>query len=139
MVNAIATIAAAPAIHSRSARVRSTSLGRQPLGNSIRSGATVELTWEQVTNAHTQRAGEPNQVKSRAVADTPLDPAHVAAPQAGLVGEGFLRNPLLLAEFADPVAQRPECGVLGRLTCLARHTPDRGAVASFEATPDRIQ
>jgi hypothetical protein len=81
----------------------------------------------QVLDPDTEGLGESDYVESRAVADAAFNPAHVAAADAGEVGQGFLGQPFPPAQFADSSANPLEREVFGGKQGLPGHPRHPGA------------
>lgn len=69
--------------------------------------------WQQFTNTHFECAGNGMQLEDRDVPHAALDPRHVRAVQAGVVGKLLLRQTTLHANRADSVSDLSEQGLRG--------------------------
>lgn len=66
------------------------------------------VLWEQLPNGYFECAGNGLQLQQRDISHSPLDPRHVRAVQAGVVGKVFLRQATPDANLADSISDLPE-------------------------------
>ena len=89
---------------------------RMPLSLSLspmKRDIEASLPLEQVRLPHPQRHRQLRQIQHRDVALAPLHRADVGAVKPGFEGQGFLRQPPLLAQAADALPQAGKVGLLG--------------------------
>ena len=94
----------------------------------------------QVRHRNAQGDGQPLDIQQRDVAFAALDTANVGPMKAGKVAQRFLRNPLLLADFAESfpksnlyVGQDRTLCCVNRLGCLQLLTAVSG-IAYYRST-----
>lgn len=94
-----------------------------------------QLVGEKIADSDAKRTSEPQQMEGRAVANAPLDAAHVAASDVSDVSERFLGQLPPFPQFADTGAESLEGRVFGGLPSLSRHSPDAARSCSRGPRP----
>ena len=95
----------------------------------------MSLFRKQFSNANVKGLGKSKQVKRRTVSHAALDPAHVAAPDAGPIRKIFLGNLAFVSQVTDAITQLLEGRMPGGLASLRGHAPNARALRPFGPRP----